>query len=240
MREKFAIGAVVVGGMRGVGGRRGRVRVRFFFGKWLGFSGLRGIFGFVCDFVAELAEAVEFLDGAAVEAFGLGLIAEELSKGRGFGEEAVEAFGDEVVAVLGAADLKIVVDEDGADGGKGPAVVGDGLIEADCHHAGVEAFGAQESLLGEGDALDGEGLLGIDGLIGCDGVGAEAVDLLDVLEADDWKGGGVENVLAGIPGGSGLALGGAGSGGAFGIAPVGGDVGGGGSWHSGFPIHVYQ
>jgi hypothetical protein len=47
MGEKFAIGAIVVGGMRGLGGGRGSGRVRFFFGKWLGFSGLRGIFGFV-------------------------------------------------------------------------------------------------------------------------------------------------------------------------------------------------
>ncbi len=138
---------------------------------------------------------------------------------------ALKAFGEEVVAVLSAADLEIVIDEDGADGGDGAVVVGDGLIEADGEHAGVKAFGAEEGLLGEDDALDGKGLLGIGGLVRGDGIGAEAVDFVDVLEADDGKGGGVEDVLAGVLRGSGLALRGAGSSGEFGVGAIGGDVG---------------
>ena len=75
--------------------------------------------------------------------------------------------------------------------------------------------------MGEGDTLDGEELLGVDGLVDGDGVLAEAGDLVEIFEADDGEGGGGETVFAGVLGGTGFALGGAGSGGLGGVGPVG-------------------
>jgi hypothetical protein len=155
-------------------------------------------------------ETVEFLDGAAVEALGLGLVAEEEGKAVGVFVEAVEAFGEEVVAVLGLGDFVIVVDEFGADAHQGAAVAVEGLIEEGGGQAGVEAFDAEEGLLGEGDALDGEELLGVDGLVDGDEVIAEAGDLVDFLEADDGESGGGESVFTGVLGGAGFAFRGAG------------------------------
>ena len=71
----------------------------------------------------------------------------------------------------------------------------------------LEARGAEDSLLGEGDALDGEEFLGVDGLVDGDEVGPEMGDLIEVFEADDGEGGGGEAVFAGILCGAGLALG---------------------------------
>ena len=65
--------------------------------------------------MAEGFETVEFLDGAAVQALGLGLVAEEEGEAIGVFVEAVEAFGEEVVAVLRLGDFVIVVDESVAD-----------------------------------------------------------------------------------------------------------------------------
>jgi hypothetical protein len=65
--------------------------------------------------MAEGFETVEVLDGAAVQALGLGLIAEEEGETVGVFVEAVEAFGEEVDAVLGEGDFVIFVDEMWAD-----------------------------------------------------------------------------------------------------------------------------
>jgi hypothetical protein len=46
---------------------------------------------------------------------------------------------------------------------------------------------AQEGMLGEGDALDGEEFQRIDGLVGGDGVVAEVREGVDLIEADDGK-----------------------------------------------------
>jgi hypothetical protein len=76
--------------------------------------------------------------------------------------------------------------------------------------------------LGEGDALQGEELLGVDGLVDGDEVVAEAGDFLEVFEADDGEGGTSEDVLAGVLGRVGLALRGARSGGFGGVGAIGG------------------
>ena len=174
--------------------------------------------------MAEGFETVEFLDGAAVEALGLGLIAEEEGKTVGVFVEAVEAFGEEVVAVLRLGDFVIVVDERVGDAHQGAAVAVEGLIEEGGAQAGVEAFDAEEGLLGEGDTLDGEELLGVDGLVDGDEVFAEAGDLVEIFEADDGEGGGGESVFAGVLGGARFALGGAGSSGLGGVGSVGGEL----------------
>jgi hypothetical protein len=85
----------------------------------------------------------------AFEALGLGLIAQEESKATGgVFVDAVEAFGQEVVTVLRHGDLVIVVDEFIADGHEGFALAGEGLIEEGGADAFVEAFDAEEDLLG--------------------------------------------------------------------------------------------
>ena len=94
--------------------------------------------------MAEGFETVEFLDGAAVEALGLGLVAEEEGETVGVFVEAVEAFGEEVVAVLCLGDFVIVVDKIGADAHQGAAVAVEGFIEAGGAQADVEAFDAEE------------------------------------------------------------------------------------------------
>jgi hypothetical protein len=180
-------------------------------------------------------EPVELLDGAAVVAFGLGLVADGQGPTVGLFDHAVESFAEHVVAVLGAGDLEIAGEflrheEEGVAGGV------EDLGEAGGEQAGLEARGAEEGLLGEGDALDGEELLGVDGLVDGEEVGSEMVDFLEVLEPDDAEGGGGETVFAAILRGDGLTLRGAGSGGLGGVGAIGGELFGGdgftGTWHA--------
>jgi hypothetical protein len=134
----------------------------------------------------------------------------------------MEAVTQQVVAVLGAGDFDIAVAGDGgiheADGFAG---VVEGLVEAGGEETGFEAGAAEDGVLGEGDAFEGEEFLGVDGLVEGDEVVAEAGDFLEVFEADDGEGRAGELVFAGILGGASLALGGAGSGGAGCIGTIG-------------------
>ena len=100
----------------------------------------------------------------------------------------------------------------------------EGFVKASGEKAGLEVRHAEHGLLGEGDALDGEQFLGIDGLVDGDEVGAEVGDFLELFEADDSEGGGGEAVLAGIPGGAGLALRGGGAGGMGSVGAIGGEL----------------
>jgi hypothetical protein len=54
-------------------------------------------------------EAVEFLDGAAVVAFRLGLIAEGQGPTIGIFHHAVDSFAQGVVAILGAGNFDIPI-----------------------------------------------------------------------------------------------------------------------------------
>ena len=123
--------------------------------------------------MAQGLEAVEILDGAAVMAFGLGLIAEEQSNGVGLSGDRVPAFGHTVVAVLGFAEFDVIVEEEFIEQDQGAVPIVDGFVEAGGEEAGLEAGGAEEALLGEGDTLDGEEFLGVDGLVDGHGVVAE-------------------------------------------------------------------
>src|SRR6266849_3837796 len=67
------------------------------------------------------------------------------------------------------------------------------------------------NLLGDRDALDGEELLRVDGLIDGDEVGLEPGDFLEFFEADDGECGGGEFVFARALGAAGFAFGSAGS-----------------------------
>jgi hypothetical protein len=100
----------------------------------------------------------------------------------------------------------------------------DGLVETGGEEAGFEAGGAEDALLGDGDALDGEEFLRVDGLEDGHGVIAELGDFIEVFEADDSEGGAGETVFAGVLGGAGLAFWGARTGGASGVGAVGGEL----------------
>src|SRR6266536_4580090 len=159
-------------------------------------------------------------------AFGLGLIAQEQRPASGGFRHAVETLAEGVVAVLGAGDLEIRGESLVHQEERLPAGI-QGLIEAGGKEAGLEACGAEEGLLGKGDALDGEEFLGVDGLVGGQEVGLEMGVFLKLFEADDGEGGGSEAVLPGILGGAELARGGAGAGGAGGVGAIGGELFGG-------------
>jgi hypothetical protein len=158
-------------------------------------------------------------------AFGLGLVAQQERPGVGLPGETVEAFGEKEVSILRADHFDVAIAHKIlAHENVGMAVAIDGLIEAGGEETGFEAGGAEQGLLREGDAFDGEKLLGIDGAVGGDEVLFEAGDLVEFFQAHDGEGGSLEPVLAGILGGAGLALGGARSGGACGVGAVGGEL----------------
>jgi hypothetical protein len=183
----------------------------------------------------EGLQALEILEGAAIFAFGLDLIAQEQRPGVGspVAGHALEAIGEGVVAVLGFGDFDIAMADEVLGHGDEELARGvEGVVEATGEEAGFEACDAEDGLLGEGDALDGEQLLGVGGLVDGDKIGAEVRDFLEVFEADDGESGGGEAVLAGVLGGAGLAPGGAGTGGVSGIGAIGGELFG-GDWFSG-------
>jgi hypothetical protein len=190
--------------------------------------------GFGGQLVAEGLETFKLLVGAAAQAFGLRLVAEEQSDAVGSAGLELEAFGQGEGAVLGLGDLDPMGDVIGQGEGQ-VAVVGEGGVEARGDHSGFEGGDAEEGLLGEGDALDGEQFLGIDGLVEGDEVLFEAGDGIEFFEADDGEVGAGEAVLAGVLGGDGLASRSAGTGGAGGVGSVGGEATGRG--FSGFRRH---
>src|ERR1035441_9102348 len=100
----------------------------------------------------------------------------------------------------------------------------EGSVEATGQHAGLEAGDAEEGHLAEGDALDGEDFLGVDGAVGVEGVLAEVVEGLEVFEADDGEGGAGEAVFAGVESGLSFARGGTGAGGFLRVDAVGGEL----------------
>ena len=77
----------------------------------------------------------------------------------------MEAFGEEIVATLFTGDFLILSEFFGHRHELLLAIQAEGVIEAGGEEARLEARGAEEGLLGEGDALDGEELLRVDGLV---------------------------------------------------------------------------
>jgi hypothetical protein len=98
------------------------------------------------------------------------------------------------------------------------------FAEAVGEEAGFEAGGAEDGLLGEGDALDREEFLGVDGPVEVHQVFPEVGDLIEVFEANDGVGGSGEAVFAGILGRTELAFRGAGAGGPGGVGAIGGEL----------------
>jgi hypothetical protein len=181
-------------------------------------------------------ETAKFIEGAAVLALGLGLVAEEERPSIGLAGGAQEAFGEAVVAILGSGDFDIAIaGKFFAHGSEGVVGSVEGFVEAGGKEAGLQAGGAQDGLLSEGHAFQSEELLGVDGLVDGDQIGLEAIDFAGVFEANDGERGGGEAVFDGVAGGAGLAFGSFGSGGLGGIGPIGGELFGGrwfgGAWH---------
>ena len=153
-------------------------------------------------------DAIEFFDGAAVEALGLGLVAEEQRPTVGVFDHAMESFAQGVGAVLAAGDFDISIAGQGsAHGGPWGLIVIEGLIHAYGEESGFEARGAENGLLGQRHAFEGELFLGVFRTIDVDEVLGEMGDFVEVLDADDGEGGGCEAVGAGVLGRAGFALG---------------------------------
>ncbi len=192
--------------------------------------------GFVWYFFTEGFEALEFLNGVAVVALGLGLIAEEEGPGGGvLAVHVMEACGEAVEAILHAGfflhhvGIAVEVLMQGDEGGF-VLDVEEGSVERVGEEAGFEASDAEEVVLGEGDAFDGEEFLRVDGAVDGEEVGAEAIDRFAVFDFDDGEVGAVEAMLAGVLGGAGLAERGEGSSGEGGVGAVGGELFV--SWHN--------
>jgi hypothetical protein len=194
-------------------------------GFGFGFFGLGVGNGFVWEIVAGsfADEALELLDGAAVLPLDLGLVAEGDGPHAGIADNSLEALGHGVVPVLSDVELFVRV-EGGVEAEDRGVIVVEDAVEAGDEHAGFEPPAADHHELADGDALDGEDLLGGLGVVVGEGVGAEVVELAVLLEAEHGDVGGGEAVFAGIEGGAGLALGGAGSGGLRGVGPVGSEL----------------
>jgi hypothetical protein len=153
----------------------------------------------------------------------------------------LEAIGEGEGAVLGLSDGDVAIADEVLGHADEEAAGGiEGFVEATGEEAALEVGDAEHGLLGQGDALDGEQLLGVDGPVDGDEVGAEMGDFLEVFETDDGEVRGGEAVLAGVLGRAGLALGRAGTGGMGRIGTIGGELFlgyrlAGTYWHGAFP-----
>ena len=155
-------------------------------------------------------------------AFGLVVVAHEYGPTVGVANHALEAFGEEVIAVLGAGDGAIVIaGKLFVDHDQRTVIGSEGFIEAGGEESGLEAGGAEEGLLGDGHTLEGEEFLGVDGLVDGDEVVTEMGDVFEILDADDGEAGSGESVFAGVLGRAGLAFWSAGSSGMGGVGAVG-------------------
>ena len=135
----------------------------------------------------------------------------------------MEAFGQDVVAVLVAGDFEVAGEFLGHED-EGSAVAGEGLVEAVGEETGFEARGAEQGLLGEGDALHREHFLSRDRLVVVNEVLLEAVDGVEFLETDDGESGGGEAMLAGVLRRARLTFEGTGPGGLPGIRTIGSEL----------------
>jgi hypothetical protein len=159
------------------------------------------VWRFVGQDGAEGPEAVEILYGAAVKTVALRLIAEEYADGVGLelAHHAVEAGGQPVALILAGGDLYILGDLAFAEY-EGRAGGFHGFIEAVGKEARLQGGAAEEGVLGESDALDGEELLGVGGLEESDEIVAKVGDGFGLFELDDGELVGGEAVFAGVLG----------------------------------------
>jgi hypothetical protein len=106
---------------------------------------------------------------------------------------------------------------------EGDTLPGEDAVEGIGQHAGFEAVAAEYFELGEGDALDGEHLLGVHGAVAGNGIGFEFAEFVKVFEAHNAEGGSGEAVLDRVSGRAGFAFSGARTGGTLGVGSVSGE-----------------
>jgi hypothetical protein len=124
-------------------------------GCWVGFD--RRFIFLGREHVAELEEAVEILDGTAIEAFGLGLKAEKDGGDVGLADVAIEPKGERVGVVLSGTNFKAL----GELGMTEAVRVHGSLLEGVGEEAGLQGVETADGVLGEGDAFDGVALMGV-------------------------------------------------------------------------------
>ena len=177
------------------------------------FPGLRGAGGFDVGFVfvvelfgvelaAELQEAMEIFDGAAVEPLGLSLETKEGGHDIGHAVVAIESECQAVGVVLASRDIAagreiLMAKILGIAGALGEAVGED---------TGFEFIEPENGVLREGDPFDRGALLRIDGLVGGEGTGDETCEAVVVLDTGNEEGVGVNVSVCGRSGRSGLCL----------------------------------
>jgi hypothetical protein len=144
---------------------------------------------------AHGANLFEVGEGAAIETLGLHLEPQQKLDFVGFAVEAAEALVEREVAILLDGNVGVLQDL-GIKEAEGAAIGAESLIEGGGVKAVDQAIAAHEVLLGDSEPFEGEKLLGIGWLIGCDEVGAQARDGLDVFYADDGIGAGFEDMFA--------------------------------------------
>ena len=99
----------------------------------------------------------------------------------------MEALGEGVSAVLGLRDGDIAIaDELLGHGDEETAGGVEGFVEASGEEAALEMGYAEHGLLGQGDALDGEQPLGVDGPVDGDEIGAERALPAGVRGPVEW------------------------------------------------------
>jgi hypothetical protein len=178
--------------------------------------------GFVWCFLPQGLQSVELLHRPAVMPLRLGLIAQQQGPSVGFADAAPKSFAQQEVAVLRARDFDIA-GEVRVDRDHGSISEIEDFVEAGGKETGFQAGSAEEGLLGEGDALDGEEFLGVEGLVEGHEVVLEVGEFIEAFEADDGVTGGGESVFAGVLGGAGFAFRGTGAGRLGGIGAIGGE-----------------
>ena len=153
--------------------------------------------GFVRWLRSEALEPFELLNGAAIMTLHLSIIAQEQGPAIGLAGHAVEAFAEEIIAVLSARDFDVPVagqvriHQDHRLPGRVER-----LIETRAEKAGFEAGGAEERLLGESDPLDGEQFLRVGGFVDGQEIVFEMGDIVEVFEANYGERGWGEAVFA--------------------------------------------
>lgn len=179
--------------------------------------------GFVWNFVSPSSEAIEFFDGAAVKALGLGLVTEESLPDFRFVGEFAESLGDGEIAILGAGDLDVAdADQFGAHGSDGTLVARvPGFVDGGGEEAGFETSGAEDLLLSESNSFDRDEFLGIHRIVKRHGIGFEAGHFVELFEPHDGEGMGAETVLDRVLRRRGFAFGSARAGGFLRVRAVG-------------------
>jgi len=147
----------------------------------------------LCGASTGVAETLELLDGAAVEPLGLRLIAEEpLPVGRLVDVDETGGHPETPLLSVGCRRFGPVRVVEEARHARNL----ESFLQAVADEAAFHAVGAEQGMARESDALDGEELLGICGLVEVDEAGFDLRDGVDIFVADGGESGRVEGIAA--------------------------------------------